>query len=78
MWPWSYSTPAADLEERRRALGHHGRTPEGPRQDPVEAASQALLAPADLRPLLEDRHPAREPQTVNCLPQEGEIGRAHV
>ena len=63
--------PASDLEERRRALRHHGRTPEGPRQHPVEGAAEALLAPADLRPLLEDRDPAGEPQTVNCPPQEG-------
>ena len=63
--------PASDLEEGRRALRHHGRTSEGARQHPVEGATEALLASADLGPLLEDRHPARELQAVNRPSQEG-------
>ena len=67
--------PAPDVEEGSGALGHHGRPAEGPGQDPVEAAPEALLAPADLCPVLAHRHPAPKPQAATARPGRRSGGR---
>jgi hypothetical protein len=57
--------PTPDSEQWCRALGHHGGASEGPGQGHVESASVALLAPADLGPLLEHTHPGGKSETVH-------------
>jgi hypothetical protein len=66
-----HQQPASDLEQGSGTFGDHGRPAEGTGQCPVESGSQAWLAPAHLRPLLEYRVATGQPEALDRRAEEG-------